>query len=129
MANVLVSIDLPYLLLLPTGEYPTPGEGGSVRLDEKLARATDGASETVTVASMTFGSGDCVGAETLARARHQQADRLFRRVNRLLRWYRVVTGQTTIIELSRAQASPFGFTLGETGTPWCGAPPLEFESA
>ena len=34
MAIVRVAIHLPYLLLLPSGEYPTPSEGGGVRLRE-----------------------------------------------------------------------------------------------
>jgi hypothetical protein len=41
MANVRVSIHLPYLLLLPAGEYPTPGEGGSVQLQEIVASALE----------------------------------------------------------------------------------------
>ena len=36
----------------------------------------------------------------------------------LLRWYRVATGQATIMELTRAQASPFRFTVEGTDVAW-----------
>ncbi len=52
-----------------------------------------------------------------------------RRVNRLLRWYRVATGQAAIIELTRAQASPFRFIVEGTGAVWGGDAPLEYEAA
>jgi hypothetical protein len=129
MPNVVVSIDLPYLLLLPAGEYPTPGEGGSVRLEETSAPVVGGGAEAKTVASTTFVAHDETDAITLTRMRHQQADRLLRRVNHLLRWYRVATGQATIIELTRAQASPFHFTVEGTSATWGGTAPLEYEPA
>jgi hypothetical protein len=125
MAKVRVSIDLPYRLLLPAGEYPTPGEGGSVQLQETVATAMEGAIEPKTLASMVSDADDGTDAQALTRTRHQQADRLLRRVNHLLRWYRVATGQATIMELTRAQASPFRFTVEGTGAAW-GAAPLEY---
>ena len=128
MANVRVSIDLPYLLLLPAGEYPTLGEGGSLQLQETLTPALEGATAPRTIASMVFVADDGTDAQALTRTRHQQADRLLRRVNHLLRWYRVATRQATIIELTRAQASPFQFTVEGTGVAWGGAAPLEYET-
>jgi hypothetical protein len=41
--------------------------------------------------------------------------------NRLLRWYRAVTGQAEVIELTQAAASPFTFAL-DAGGPWGGDP-------
>jgi hypothetical protein len=46
--------------------------------------------------------------------RLRDAEQLLRRTNRLLRWYRAVSGNAEVIELTRAQASPFRFqVLGE----------------
>lgn len=39
-----------------------------------------------------------------------------------------MTGHPTIIELTRAQASPFHFSLDGSGEAWGGALPLEFEA-
>src|SRR5665213_4584487 len=72
---------------------------------------------------------DADNAETQERQREVEADRLLRRVNRLLRWYRVATGQAAIIELTRAQASPFRFILDGTGAAWGGDATLEYEAA
>lgn len=113
MANVRVSIDLPYLLLLPEGEYLTPAEGGSVELKETPDAA--GAAKLKTVAEMVFVAEDGTDAGVLTRTRHQQADRLLRRVNHLLRWYRVISNHATITELTRAQASPFRFATEGVG--------------
>jgi hypothetical protein len=42
MPRVRVSINLPYLLLLPAGEYMTPGIGGSVYIEERAAEGEAG---------------------------------------------------------------------------------------
>jgi hypothetical protein len=62
MVNVRVSIDLPYLLLLPVGEYPTPGEGGSVQLQEISATDTEEITEPKTMASTVFVANDGIDA-------------------------------------------------------------------
>ena len=53
MPDVRVAINLPYLLLLPVAEYPTPAAGGKVQLRE------------VSVPSTTGGPGEC-GTEASA---------------------------------------------------------------
>jgi len=128
MANVRISIHLPYLLVLPPGEYPVPGVGGLVRLDDGSVTKPDGTSEARTAASAVFDAPDADDAETQERQRQAEADRLLRCVNRLLRWYRVATGQAAIIELTRAQASPFRFIVDGTGAAWGGDVPLEYEA-
>lgn len=128
MPAVRISIHLPYLLLLPPGAYPTPGVGGLVRLAERSAVSADGSQEGRTEASATFEAPDSDDPEVQERQRRGEADRLLRRVNHLLRWYRVATGQATIVELTRARASPFRFTVEETGSAWGGAAPLEYEA-
>ena len=129
MATVRISIHLPYLLVLPPGEYPTPGLGGLVRMADGSVINLDGTSEARTEASALFDAPDADDAETQERQRQAEADRLLRRVNRLLRWYRVATGQAAIIELTRAQASPFRFIVEGTVAAWGGDAPLEYESA
>jgi hypothetical protein len=78
-----------------------------------------------TQASGIFDASD---TEPQQRQRGFQADRLLRRVNHLLRWYRVTTAHATIVELTRSQASPFHFTVEGTGATWGGDAPLEYES-
>lgn len=125
MPNVRVTINLPYLLILPPGEYPTPGEGGIVHLSEVSVPASNGTDMRQTQASGIFDASD---TEPQQRQRGFQADRLLRRVNHLLRWYRVTTGHATIVELTRSQASPFQFTVEGTGVTWGGDAPLEYEA-
>jgi hypothetical protein len=129
MANVRISIHLPYLLVLPSGEYPTPGVGGSVCLDDGLVTNPDGANEARTEASSVFEAPEVDDAEKRERQRQAEAACLLRRVNRLLRWYRVATGQAAVIELTRVQASPFRFTVDGTCAAWGGDVPLEYEAA
>jgi hypothetical protein len=54
MPTVRVTIHLPYLLLLPPSEYPTPSEGGSVHLGDESVERPDGTGETRTGAWAIF---------------------------------------------------------------------------
>jgi hypothetical protein len=128
MPAIRVTIHLPSLLVLPPGEYPTPAEGGSVRLAEIAVARADGTVEVRTEVSALFDGPDGVDTQEQQRQRRAEADRLLRRLNHLLRWYRVVTGHATIIELTRAQASPFRFAVEGTGAVWGSNAPLEYES-
>jgi len=129
MATVRISIQLPYLLVLPPGEYPTPSVGGVVRLADGSVTNLDGTVEARTDASALFDPPDVDDAEAQERRRQAEADRVLRRVNHLLRWYRVATGQAAIIELTRVQAGPFRFVVEGTGAAWGGDAPLEYEAA
>jgi len=64
--------------------------------------------------------------DEVGRTKIEQADALLRRMNHLLRWYRAISRQAQITELSRAQASPFSFVNEATGGDW--SEPLVFES-
>ncbi|MDB5293039.1 MAG: hypothetical protein JWL69_4280 [Phycisphaerales bacterium] len=125
MPAIRITCNLPYALVLPAGEYPTPGEGGSVRLVEVSVPMDDGTAQARTQTSSIF---DASTTEAQQRQVRAQADCLLRRVNHLLRWYRVTTSHATIVELTRAQASPFRFTVEGTDTAWGGAVPLEYEA-
>lgn len=55
MPDVRVTTHLPYLLLLPAGDYPTPAVGGNVRLREVgIPSLAGGPGEWRTEASATF---------------------------------------------------------------------------
>ncbi|MBI2300711.1 MAG: hypothetical protein HYU66_17520 [Armatimonadetes bacterium] len=49
-----------------------------------------------------------------------QSERLLVEANRFLRWYRFVTGEASVVELTDAQASPFRFVSEPGGAPWGG---------
>ena len=123
MPNVSVAIDLPYILALPDGHYPTQAAGLALRLDEVWDDATG---RPNTAVALSFVPEDGADVEL---TRVHQAQRLLRLVNRLLRWYRVAANQPTIIELTRAQASPFRFIVDGASASWGGEDPLEFEPA
>jgi hypothetical protein len=122
MSSIRVKIDLPYLLLLPPGNYVGSGAEGSILIEEAVA---PGAAAAHTAASLVFGVAEGADHE---QQRHAQADRLLRRVNHMLRWYRAITGYATVTELTRAQASPFQFTNIENNQPWGDLTPLEYEA-
>jgi hypothetical protein len=58
----------------------------------------------------------------------RDANHLLERANRLLRWYRTVTHRAEMVELTRAQASPFQFALLTVDAPAIWALPLKYES-
>ncbi len=128
MPDVRVAIHLPYLLLLPDGDYPTPAAGGTISLREVgTPSVTSGPIELRTESSTLFPLPTSLDDERAKQLRVAEADRLLRRTNHLLRWYRAISRQAPITELSRAQASPFRFTIEPEGTAW--ADPLEYEAA
>jgi len=126
MATIRVSIRLPHLLLIPSGEYPTPALGGSVHLAVDTLSKLEGTPQTR--ASSLFEARNADDADSTERQRTGEADRLLRRVNFLLRWHRVVTKQMALTEVTRAQASPFYFSIEGTSEAWGSDEPLKFES-
>ncbi len=125
MVRVRITIHLPYLLVLPAGEYPTPAEGGSVHLSE-IAVETQAAR---TIAFGLFPTSADPEADDTTKLRVSESTRLLRRVNHLLRWYRVTTGEAEVLELTRAQVSPFRFTIDDTDEPWGTKALLEYEAS
>ncbi|HXE54130.1 MAG TPA: hypothetical protein VN541_14000 [Tepidisphaeraceae bacterium] len=100
MPNVRVSIRLPYALLLPPGEYVTPGLGASVRLAEVTAEAPDAPAAVRTEASSLFDGMDTQDADSQERQRQADADRLLRRVNRhkMTTGLRLLVGRSLFME-------------------------------
>jgi hypothetical protein len=126
MPELQVSVVLPYYLRLADGDYQTSQVGEVVQvvapplLEGTLARTSVRAHFTPEE------SGD---PDEIQKRRVRCAEQLLRRINRLLRWYRSVSRQADITELTRAQVSPFQFAAaGVAPAPeWTAA--LEYEAA
>lgn len=118
MPQIRVSIVLPYLLRLPDGIYQTGAEGGAIDLTEKYVSGGDSLGAKHAFISATFDAADLLQPEQQFEVQRKEFERLLRRTNRLIRWYRSETRQAAIVELTRAQASPPSFTEVETGAPW-----------
>lgn len=125
MPLVRVRMILPYALGLPEGEYATAPAQEPLLIGPPLFDET--APQTVLFAA--FEHPDNLDADERERARVSDAERLLRRTNRLLRWYRAVRRRADITERTRAQASPFLFELPGPGDPAGWVEPLRFEEA
>lgn len=122
MPRIRVSIDLPYLLRLPDGEY------GGVMLRQIVRDAPNGTSEALfSSASSIFDAPEALSDNRLYDLRGRSAERLLKATNRVLRWYRATARQPGVGELTKAAASPFVFTFDESGL-WWGGEPLAYET-
>jgi HEPN domain-containing protein len=108
MPQLQVSIQLPYLLRLKDGDYPTSPAGEPLALSQM--RLSEGAAARTNVRAL-FDHPDVSSTSARQRLRMHDAEQLLRRTNRLLRWYRAVSRSAEVIELTRAQASPFRFEV------------------
>jgi hypothetical protein len=125
MPEIRISMTLPYALRLAEGEYQTTQTGEIVRLSVPPFEETS----PQTMLSVTFQHDDILDPDEKQRVRALDADRLLRRTNRMLRWYRAVRQRADIIELTRAQASPFRFELVGGGDPTGWIDPIVYEEA
>lgn len=123
MPQIRISITLPYALRLAEGEYQTAAVGEAVRVSVPPVEETT----PQTVLSATFQHDEPLDPEQKERVRAGDADRLLRRTNRLLRWYRAIRRRADITELTRAQASPFQFELVGAGDPAGWVDPIVYE--
>ncbi len=126
LTSITVSLILPYLLRLPPGKYPLGAESGFLTLKEQFVSGAEGSGAKYTLVSITFEANALVPPEQQFEIKRKQADRLLGAANRLIRWYRSETRQAGVLELTRAQASPFSFHLTATGAAW--EEPLAYES-
>ncbi|MDQ2687406.1 MAG: hypothetical protein M3Y28_06020 [Armatimonadota bacterium] len=130
MPLIHITLTLPYLLRLPSERYHTGAEGGFLDLSERYVEDVNGLGAKYTAVSSDFDAPDYATPEQRLVRKKAEADRLLRRVNRLMRWYRTVTGQAGLVELTRVQAGPFAFTISGTAQAWTAdEPPLQFENA
>ena len=118
MPQVRVSIVLPYLLRLPDGIYQTGAEGGTIDLTERYMPGGDSLGAKHTSVSAAFDASNSLQPEQQFEVQKKEFERLLRRTNRLLRWYRSKTRQAAVVELTRSQASPPTFVETETGLAW-----------
>ena len=126
MPEIRISMTLPYTLRLTDGEYQTAPAGETIRISAPpLLEETN----PQTIVAAAFQHGDIPDSEERRRVRAQDADRLLRRTNRMLRWYRAVRQRADITELTRAQASPFRFEVVGAGDPMGWIDPIEYEEA
>ena len=125
MPQIRVRMTLPYALRLTEGEYQTGQVGETIQINAPPLEETS----PQTTVSTTFRHPEVADADEKQRARAQDADRLLRRTNRMLRWYRAVRQRADITELTRAQASPFRFEVIGPEDPAGWIDPIEYEEA
>jgi hypothetical protein len=125
MPQIRISITLPYALRVTGGDYQTAQAGEVIRISEPPLEETS----PQTIVSATFQRDEIPDPDEKQKARVQDADRLLRRTNRMLRWYRAVRQRADISELTRAQASPFRFELVGEGSAAGWTDLIEYEEA
>jgi hypothetical protein len=126
MPQLQVSVVLPYYLLLSEGDYRTARVGEVVHVGDPLL---DEGIRQRTPIDVQFAHEDSADQDEIQRQKARDAEQLLLRVNKLLRWYRAVTRRADITELTRAQASPFTFTIiGTAAAPEWGLP-IKVEAA
>jgi hypothetical protein len=129
MPRVQASILLPYRLKLASGQYPTGLAGQDLGIDDVGVRRGRGSTlppalvgpisgsllpsirRPKTMVSPTEDVRDTEDPDEQSELNAKLAKRLLLQTNRLLRSYRAITGDATITELSRAEASPFRFEV------------------
>jgi hypothetical protein len=125
MPEIRITITLPYALRLAEGDYQTAQAGEMIHISAPPLEET---SPQTSVAA-TFQHDEIPDPAEKRKVRFQDANRLLRRTNRMLRWYRAVRQRADITELTRAQASPFRFELVGPGDPTGWIDPIEYEEA
>jgi hypothetical protein len=118
MPRIQASILLPYLLKLKTGMYATGREGWDLEVENPRF---DPGVPPRTLVSITIDQRDTAELDEQEKLNFKQADLLLNLTNRLLRVYCSITKDSTIIELSRASASPFRFRViseGDSSPAW-----------
>ena len=108
MPELQVSIALPYYLRIAQGKYETGQAGDSLRVVDPQLVENEPPRTSI---QAHFTHADTVDANEIQRLKTRDADQLLWRTNRLLRWYRSVTHRADVLELTRAQASPFRFAV------------------
>jgi hypothetical protein len=120
MPQLQVSTVLPYYLRLSEGDYQTARAGEFVHVGAPLL--VEGIPPRTPI-SAQFAHEDIADFEEILRQRTRDVDHLLHRINRLLRWYRAMSRRAEVTELTRAQASPFTFTvIGAEAAPEWGLP-------
>lgn len=125
MPAIRVTITLPYYLRLAEGDYSGPAGEQIVRvLAPELAEGIP----PQTSVQANFVNVDTADPDAIQREKARDASQLLQWTNRLLRRFRAVTRRADIVELTRAQASPFRYeVVGAAAAPeWSTA--VEYEA-
>jgi hypothetical protein len=125
MPEIRINITLPYALRLTEGEYQTAQAGEEIHISVPNLEETS----LQTIIAATFHHDEIADPDDKYKVRVQDADRLLRRTNRMLRWYRAVRRRADITELTRAQASPFRFEVIGPGDAAGWTDPIEHEES
>jgi hypothetical protein len=125
MPELRVSFLLPSFLRIASGQYETGAQLVSIEVLEPLL--VEGFPPRTRVCAR-FDHDDTNDPDVIQREKARDADRLLWEANRLLRWYRVVTHRADMVEVTRAQASPFQFEVlaGPADAAW--GSPLQYEA-
>ena len=108
MLEIRISITLPYALRLTEGDYQTARRGEIIHISAPPLEETS----PQTIVSATFQHDEIADPVEKQRLRDQDADRLLRRTNRMLRWYRAVRQRADITELTRSAGEPLPIRVG-----------------
>jgi hypothetical protein len=127
--RIITRVRLPYLLLLPDGNYPTGQPDVVLTLSEVVIHSGNTTAEPshATVVEMASGVPASLDDAAAEKVRMRRANQLLLAVNQLIRWYRATSNLPQIVELTRAQLSPFHF-FDTHGSMWRGMTPLVFTS-
>lgn len=126
MPELQVNVVLPYYLRLAAGNYQTDHVGPVLRVFTPSPRE---GTLPRTAVQARFDVDESTDLDEIQRQRVRCGEQLLRRVNLLLRWYRCVSRQADITELTRAQISPFRFESPGAGLAAEWTAPLEYEAA
>ena len=126
MPELQVSVMLPYYLRLAEGDYQTAQVGEVVQVVAPIL--LEGTLPRTSVRAY-FTPKESSDLDEIQKRRSRCGEQLLRRINRLLRWYRSVSRQADITELTRAQVSPFQFVATGAALPAEWTAPLEYEAA
>lgn len=107
MPDLQVRVVLPYYLRLEEGDYQTAPAGEIIHV---LGPILEEAQPPRTPISGLYSPADSADPDEIQRLRARCAEQFLTRINRLIRWYRAVSRRAEIIELTRAQVSPFAFS-------------------
>lgn len=125
MPAVRVTITLPYYLRLAEGDYAGPDGAEALRV---LAPELAEGAPPQTSLQANFVNLDTADPDEIQREKARDARQLLQWSNRLLRCYRALTRRADIVELTRAQASPFRYEVvgPSAATDWSTA--VEYEA-
>lgn len=110
MMRVFATSKLPYLLRLPDGEYD------ALRLSRVVQDADHGQPGLAySEVALPFDAEPDADDDTRQRIAARKMQELLLHTNRLLRWYRTITNQASVLEVTRVQLSPIRFLLADPG--------------